>query len=93
MGRMLLVLVDAQLKWIKCHTMSNIMSANTINKLREIFVTDGLPETVVYENGTNFTNVEFEYFLRQNRIIHKTSIPFHPESNGLTERGSSNKMV
>ena len=82
---MLLVVVDGHSKWIECHAMSNITSASTINKLREIFATHGLPETVVSDNGTNFVSAEFEDFMRQNGIIHKTSAPFHPASNGLQQ--------
>ena len=86
MGRMFLVVVDAHSKWIECHIMQSTTSASTICKLREIFGTHGLPETVVSDNGTNFTSSEFEDFMRQNGIIHKTSAPYHPASNGLAER-------
>ena len=86
MGRMFLVVVDAHSKWIECHIMASTTSASTIGKLREIFGTHGLPETVVSNNGTNFTSAEFKEFMRQNRIIHKTSAPYHPASNGLAER-------
>ena len=46
----------------------------------------GLPEVLVADNGTNFTSVEFEEFLRKNGIKHRTSAPYHPSTNGLTER-------
>ena len=62
------------------------LNVSTINKLREIYATHGLPETVVSDNGTNVTSSEFEDFMRQNGVIHKTSAPFHPASNGLAER-------
>ena len=70
MSRMFLVVVDAHSKWIECHIMASTTSASTIGKLREIFGTHGLPETVVSDNGTNFTSAEFEEFMRQNGIIH-----------------------
>ena len=41
MGRMFLVVVDAQSKWIECHIMAITTSASTIGKLREIFGTYG----------------------------------------------------
>ena len=86
MGRMFPVVVNAHSKWIECHIMASTTTASTIGKFRETFGTHGLPETVVSGNGTNFTSAEFEDFMRQNGIIHKTSAPYHPASKGLAER-------
>ena len=86
MGRMFLVVVDAHSKWIECHMMSSTTSASTTRKLREIFGTHLLLETVVSDNGTNFTSADFEDFTRQSGIIHKISAPYHPVSSGLAER-------
>lgn len=38
------------------------------------------------DNGTCFTSAEFETFMKKNGIDHVKSAPFHPSSNGLTER-------
>ena len=48
--------------------------------------TFGIPETVVTDNGSNFTSVEFENFLKSNVIHHIKAAPYHPASNGLAER-------
>jgi len=67
-GQMYLVVIDAHSKWMDVHIMWSTTSAATIVKLREIFVTHGLPETIVNNNGPNFTSVEFENFLSKNGI-------------------------
>ncbi|CAB3995696.1 Retrovirus-related Pol poly from transposon, partial [Paramuricea clavata] len=48
------------------HQMTSTTSTATIEKLREIFATHGLPTTVVSDNGTNFTSNEFEEFMKRN---------------------------
>ena len=60
---MYLVVIDAHSKWMDVHIMHRTTSAATIMKLREIFATYGLPETIVSDNGPNFTSTEFKNFL------------------------------
>ena len=45
-GEIFLVLVDAYSKWLEVHVMKSTTSTATIEKLREIFATHGLPKTV-----------------------------------------------
>ena len=66
--------------------MNSITSAKTIEKLRIIFANFGLPRKVVTDNGTSFTSAEFKAFMADNNIVHVTSAPYHPSSNGLAER-------
>ena len=50
-GHMYLVVIDAHSKWMEVHIMRSTTSAATIVKLKEIFATHGLPETIVSDNG------------------------------------------
>ena len=70
LNRMFLMLVDAHYKWLEVVPVSAATSTATIEKLRAIFATHGLPEKIVTDNGTVFTSEEFENFLRQNGIAH-----------------------
>ncbi|XP_055634141.1 uncharacterized protein K02A2.6-like [Toxorhynchites rutilus septentrionalis] len=45
-----------------------------------------MPETVVSDNGTQLTSLEFAQFCSTNGIDHVTIAPFHPQSNGQVER-------
>ena len=60
-------------------------TASTIQHLRSIFATHGLPEMLVTDNASIFTSEEFKLFTKQNGIRHVTSAPYHPASNGLAE--------
>lgn len=66
-----------------------VHSANTtatIEKLRNSFAVQGLPDIIVSDNGSCFTSEEFENFMKQNGIKHIKVAPYHPSSNGLAER-------
>ena len=86
LGHMFLVLVDAHSKWMEVFLMSSATIKATIEKLRTVFAQFGLPNTVVTDNGTCFTSEEFADFLQKNGILHLTSAPYHPSTNGLAER-------
>ena len=75
-GKMYLVVVDAFSKWPEIIEMA----------LQRIFAQFGLPETIVSENGTQFTSTVFQEYCAENAIKHVRSPPFHPQSNGQAER-------
>ncbi|XP_055522703.1 uncharacterized protein K02A2.6-like [Wyeomyia smithii] len=81
-----LLAVDAFSKWPEVIRTRRITSAATIAILRNIFARFGMPETLVSDNGTQFTSVEFQNFCVGNGIQHISTAPFHPQSNGQVER-------
>ena len=85
-GKMILVMVDAHSKWLEALLVSSATSQSTIEKLRVVFATHGLPEVLVSDNGPAFTSTEFNTFTESNGIKHLMSPPHHPASNGLAER-------
>ncbi len=85
-GKMFLILIDAHSKWLEVKPLSAATSTTTIEHLRSIFATHGLPEEFVTDNGTQFTSAEFEAFMKNNGIRHIKLSSYHPASNGLAER-------
>ena len=65
---------------------SSATSSVTVERLRAMFATHGLPETVVSDNDTVFTSDEFKQFVDRNGIRHIRIAPYHPSSNGQVER-------
>ena len=86
MGHMFLIIVDACSKWLDAYILSTISSSKTIETLRTVFATHGLPQTIVTDNGPSFTSEEFKQFMEKNGIKHITSALYHPSSNGQAER-------
>ena len=85
LGHTYLVNVDASSKWLDAHIMSSMSSQKTIETLRSVFATHGLPQMLVTDNGPAFTSNEFREFTQKNGIKHVTSAPYHPSSNGQAE--------
>ena len=84
LGHQFLVLVDSHSKWMEAHIMTSITASR-----RMIFATHGLPAkiSIVTDNGPTFISHEFHDFLKECGILHVTSAPYHPATNGLAERG------
>lgn len=82
-----LVIVDSYSKWLEVIPVKSTTSNNTIEKLRTWFASAGIPEELVSDNGPQFTSVEFKDFVKHDGIKHTLVAPYHPQSNGLAERG------
>ena len=85
-GKILLVVVDAHSKWLDVAVVTSATSSITIEKLRGMFATHGIPDVVVSDNSTVFSSDEFGIYMRHNGIRHIKSAPYHPSTNGLAER-------
>ncbi|XP_058023905.1 uncharacterized protein K02A2.6-like [Ahaetulla prasina] len=85
-GQTFLVVVDAYSKWLEIILMRSTTAESVISVLRHLFVTHGLPDTLVSDNGPQFTATQFEGYLAEEGIRHVLSAPFHPATNGLAER-------
>ena len=82
---MLLIVVDATQN-DQVSIMTSTTSALTILVLRAMFARFGLPKQFVSDNGSQFMSDEFEQFLAGNGVSHIRSSPYHPSTNGATER-------
>ena len=85
-GMTYLILVDTFSKWPEILPIAPNSSTRTIKLLNQIFIQHGIPETIVTDNGLQFTSSQFQEFCQQNSINHVRSPPYHPQSNGQAER-------
>ena len=85
-GKNYLVIVDAHSKWPEVFEMTSTTTSKTIDVLRHLFSSYGLPNQLVSDNGPQFTSDEFQVFLKSNGIKHSRTAPYHPATNGAAER-------
>ena len=85
---MWLLCIDAHSKYpyVAKLDVGKTTSKDTTEISRHIFITEGLPRTIVTDNGPQFSSAEFNQFCTMHGINHITSPPFHPASNGEAER-------
>ena len=81
-----LVVVDAYSKYPEVIRMINTSARSTVTALGDIFSRHGLPEIIVSDNGPQFTAAEFQQFCTSGGILHCTSAPYKPSTNGQAER-------
>ena len=80
-----MIVVDAHSKWPEVILMTTTTASKTIEELRKLFATHGLPEQLVSDNGPQFIADEFRAFMRNKGIKHINSAPYHPATNGMAE--------
>ncbi|MES9884563.1 MAG: RNase H-like domain-containing protein [Sedimenticola sp.] len=81
-----LVVTDSYSKWLEVVPMKSTTSERTVEELRSMCASWGIPEVIVSDNGPQFISAEFREFTRRNGIRHKLIPPWHPSSNGAAER-------
>lgn len=81
----LLVIVDSFSRWPEVFVGTHADAKFTERCLRSFFAREGLPQTLVTDNGTHFTEVQLNKWLERNNVIHLFTAPRHPKSNGSAE--------
>ncbi|XP_060805921.1 uncharacterized protein K02A2.6-like [Amyelois transitella] len=84
-NKMILLIIDSYSKWPEAFIVKSLDSKQTVERFRECFSRFGLPKVVVTDNAATFISKEFSEFLSKNGIVHETSPPFHPATNGFAE--------
>ena len=85
-GEYLLVVVDYFSRFFEVAVTKSVTSGKMISCLEAMFATHGLPLSIKTDNGPQFVSEEFEVYLRDNNIEHRTSTPLWPQANGEVER-------
>jgi transposase InsO family protein len=87
----LLVAVDKFSKWIEARPIVNVRSEEAVSFFTEIIYHFGIHNTIITDNGTQFTGKKFLNFCDANNIRVDWSAVSHPKTNGQVER--ANNMI
>ena len=85
-GKNYVLVVDYYSRYIEVKRLSETSSADVINSLKGMFARHGLPDSLVSDNGPQYSSSEFKQFVEECGICHLTSSPNHPSANGEAER-------
>jgi transposase InsO family protein len=87
----LLVVVDKFSKWIEARPIVNVRSEEAVSFFTDIIYRFGIPNTIITDNGTQFTGKKFLNFCNDNNIRVDWSAVAHPKMNRQVER--ANDMI
>jgi transposase InsO family protein len=82
----LLTCIDTFSKFAFVEPLKNKTSKSIAFTLQQILCREGSPEVISSDNGSEFINEDFIILCRRWNINHKTSLPYHPQSQGQIER-------
>jgi transposase InsO family protein len=84
----LLVAVDKFSKWIEAVPVTNQEATTTVKFFESIVYRYGVPNSIITNNGTNFTSGEFQDFTKNLGIKLKYASVAHPKSNGQVKKAN-----
>ena len=86
-GKDYTVVADYYSTWLEIVRLHTTTAAEVISKLQHIFVTHGVPDTVIRDNGPQFQCKEVRHFAHEFDFQHQTCSQAFPQANGLAESG------
>ena len=82
-----IVLTDYYSDYVEVGELSDTTAQAVVQFLKEQFSRHGIPDTLVSDNGPQFTSHEFHEFAQAWEFQHVSSSPHHHKSNGKAESG------
>ena len=79
-------MVDYFSRYIEIARLNRPTTAEVVIHLKSIFVRHGIPETLISDNGPQYSSREFSEFAKEYEFRHVTASPYHPQGNGEAER-------
>ena len=84
----LLVAIDKFSKWIEVRPLNNIRSEQAVAFFTNIIHRFGVPNSIITDNGTQFTGRKFLDFCEDHHIRVDWAAVAHPMTNGQVERAN-----
>lgn len=81
-----LILVDYYSGFIEIEVLRSTTSEKIVECCKSQFARYGIPDSLITDNGPQFSSHTFSTFAKQYKFQHTTSSPIYPQSNGRAER-------
>lgn len=81
-----LLVVDYFSRYFEIAKLKNTTSQSIVNHLKSIFARHGIPDTLVSENGPQYSSSVYQTFSKDYGFRHQTSSPHYPQGNSEAER-------
>ena len=84
--RYILTIIDHYSRYVKFFPLPTKHTTHITQHLEEYIADYGTPQSIVLDNGGEFTSKEFQNFCHSHHITLYYTTPYHPQGNGITER-------
>lgn len=81
-----LLVVDYYSRWIHFERLTTTTSEEVVARIKGVFATFGIPDTMVSDNGPQYSSQTFADFAQQWGFRHRTTNPYKSQENGMAER-------
>ena len=81
-----LMIVNYYSRYMEIARLKQTTTEEVMRHTKSIFARHGIPETVVSDNGPQYSSGLYREFANNFGFHHVTSSPYHPQSNGEAER-------
>ena len=85
-GLSYLLVIDYFSRYIVVERLHNTESRTVCQLMEKLFCQFGVPNSIVSDNGPQFCSENFIQLMKKWDVIHQTSSPRYPQSNGEAER-------
>jgi transposase InsO family protein len=85
-GKPHLIVVDYYSRYPEVAELRDTKASTVIKKTKSFFSRHGIPETVISDNGPQYSSAEYQRFSSEYNFVHTTISPKYPQSGGLHER-------
>lgn len=86
-NKYILVITEYLTKWVEAKAMREATGEKVVDFLyKEIICRHGCPKVILSDRGTHFNNKIVQQLCNKFQIRQQLSSPYHPQTNGLTER-------
>lgn len=95
-NRWIITAIERSTGWPVVRALKDATSQSVMNFIQEeIFAVYGTPSEILTDNGSNLVSAAIETFFQNAGIRHRTTTPYHPQTNGKNERlnGMIGKML
>ena len=82
-----LLVIDYYSRWIDIKQLTSTTSLSVISILKYLFMTFGIPDLVISDNGPQYSGAVFKEFACDWGFHHRTTNPYCHQENGMAEQG------
>jgi len=88
-----LITVDYYSNFWEIDDLADTKSTTVIKKLKAHFACQGIPDSVISDNGPQYASQDFQKFSKQWGFQHVTSSPSYPQSNGKAVKTAKRLLI